>query len=165
MKKTEEILNLLIAFKEMYPDEKISDLAQKVGASPIFIIDALNYGTANEIIHWDRKEDTLEVLAEIDICELEFGDEVALLVDTIRKLVVYENGRNQDINLDQMRYWCLGINGNAVELAIHILKASGQLVSYMLFDPRDHKSRYEFLTQPDNKEKEWGLRQFRTKKK
>lgn len=166
MPTTEELLYQLAVYIDLYPEKTASELARDLGVSPLFAINAMRDGVKRQILTWDKDKDELKrpgTFRKGDWDELQFGEEQTRLQDEITKLVSGLNGEEQDIELEQLRFWCVGVRPSAVELAIYVLKQQGVITSYTLTDPADDKSTYEFLTLVVNAHNQWGKKQFSKK--
>lgn len=169
---TKEIVMQLRALAELHPKDKVSDLASKLGLSPIFIINALDEAEQSEFFKRKRDKkgvitEELEVLKPIDWGKVEhsdFGSDYARVEDEIYIAIENANKAEQDLELGTIMAWCRGINPSAVEIGLKVMVANGQLSTYELSDPADKKSKYTFHTLPKNVGKEWGKKQFKAKK-
>lgn len=174
MPTTREIVFQLRALAELHPKDTISDLANKLGLSPIFIINALEQGEKMHL--FKRKRDKKGALTEELIVleptdwdkaytDEEFGPDHQRVRNEIIIAVTNANMDEQDLELGTIMAWCRGVNPSAVETMLALLTNTGLLRSYELADPGDKKSKYTFYTLGANVNNEWGRKQFKKGKK
>ena len=160
----QELARQIAVMVELYPGKTTSEIAGELGYSPLFIINAINEAERMELLKNDRENDKLSLVAPVDYEENGgevFGSENLRLQDEIIRAVSDANAQEQDIELETMKYWCAGIRPSAFEIALHVLKQLGFIVTYKLADPYDPKSVYEFLTLANHKDERWGSKQFK----
>jgi hypothetical protein len=170
---TREIVWRIRAISELYPKDTVSEIAAKLGLSPIFIINALDEG---EQLEWfQRKRDkkgavteVLEILLPINwgIADHDntFGPDHRRIRDEIVCAITNANKEEQDIDLGTLMAWCRGINPSAVEIVLESLTKLNVLGAYDLADPKDVKSIYTFYSLKGNATNQWGTKQFKAKK-
>lgn len=163
MPDVEVVARQIALIKQLHPKWDISEIARYTFLPQVIVINALYRGVEMELFEWDRKKDQIELSATDWYAGCDLGTDINYLADTILSLVKYNNARNQDLSLDQLAHWCTGINPMGQELAVYKLGTAKQIKSYTLTDPKDKKSKYEFITQPENFSKQWGWSQFKTK--
>lgn len=165
MPTTQEITNQLALLIEMYPDKSTSEIAQMIGYSPVFIINAINYGVSIGFFVEDKKSDKISLTKGFSFTYSDYENaHVGVDIDSVMKnilmLIENLNLKEEDINTDQLMFWLSGVRPSASEIALHILKKTNRIVAYTLTNPYDVKSKYEFLTLPYNLHKKWGSKQF-----
>lgn len=166
---TEEILNQIVLLwqirNEVEPVDPITmgAIGKDLMYPPIFIINALDLGKKLGVLEHDYKSDVLKVLKEPVLTFM--GTEIARLMNAFEDKVKQLNGKEEDINLGLLQQWCMGVRPTAAELALRRLVLDGVLYEYDLKDPKDTKSVYTFYTLAENKDEQWGLKQFKETKK
>jgi hypothetical protein len=167
--KTEEVLAQLVLLARMRAEVEpeggvtVGGLAGDLMYPPLFIINALDLGVGKGVLEHDYETDKLSVVGELGTTHM--GSEVSNLMDAIIAKVRFENGRENDLSLGLIQQWCVGVRPSAAELALRRLVLDGALTEYDYADPKDPASVYTFYTLPENKAKEWHLKQFKSEKK
>jgi len=150
---------------EVEPVEPITmgALASELMYPALFMIEALELGKNEGVLKHDYDNDQLTVLK--DYVNTYMGEEIERVMDAILETVERENARKQDISLGLLQSWCVGIRPSACELALRRLVLDEELYEYDLADPRDAKSVYTFYTLVENRDEQWGKKQFKSTKK
>jgi hypothetical protein len=165
----EEILSQLVLLwglrNEVEPVEAITmgALAKELMYPALFLIEALEYGKSLGVLEHDYKSDKLSVVGEYEGTYM--GEEIDRVMGCLEELVSVHNEREEDLSLGLIQTWCMGIRPSACELALRRLVLDGTLAEYRLTDPKDTKSSYDFYTLAENKDKQWGKKQFKEFKK
>jgi len=161
--ETQELARQIAVLIQLHPDKEMSEIAGMMGYSPIFTINALEYGVSQGYYTKVPKTDkvVLNDDADLDFVGRSLGEEIYRVQNEIVRAVDTANAQETDISIDLLRYgWLQGLRESALELALWGIEADGRLNRYVLADPADKKSTYDFLTLPDNLGKEWGAKQF-----
>lgn len=165
----EEVLAQLVMLwqlrNEVEPVEPITmaGLATELMYPPLFLINALEYGKTLGILEHDYKTDKVTVLKDAPTTHM--GMEVTMLMNALEDKIRYENAKEQDLTLGLIQQWCTGVRPSAAELALRRLVLDNVLYEYDLADPKDKKSVYTFYTLVENKDKNYGKKQFKPIKK
>lgn len=166
-----EIAMQIAVMHELHPKETISELADRLMYSPIFIINALDEGDKMELFTRVKNTDTLVATSPIDystVMGMEFGTENVRIQNEILRVIGSANNDKMDVEDGTLHLWLRGIRPSEVEIALHILQKMDFVTKYELSNPADKKTKYSFYTLRINEGKKWGAKQFKevsTKKK
>jgi hypothetical protein len=161
---SKEIAMQIAVMHERYPKATISELAQKLMYSPIFIINALDEGEKLELFNRSKGDDKLITSIPIDYGVMmgdEFGKENARIQNEIIRVVSAANRDEDDVEEGTLNLWLRGIRPADIEIALHSLQQLQIIVRYELPNPKDKKSKYAFYTLRINEGQEWGKKQFK----
>lgn len=154
-----QIRDQIVKANKLHPDWTISRIASELGYSPLFIIEALHLGEIEGDFKRDEEKDTLvDVQWPERVSSSELLDD---LYESIHKVVGYFNAKEMDIEEGLMWQWLNGVRPLMIEFTIDDLVMGDKIAKYDLTDPKDEKSVYTFLTLPENKDKQWGRKQFK----
>jgi hypothetical protein len=159
-----EIAMQIAVMHELYPKDTISELAQRLMYSPIFVINALDEGEKMELFTRLKDEDKIIASVPVDyttMMGLEFGSEQTRIQNEILRVIASANQDEQDVESGTLQMWLRGIRPGDVELALHILQKVDFIVQYDLANPKDLKTNYTFYCLRINEGKNWGLKQFK----
>lgn len=166
---SKEIALQIAVTHEMYPKETISQLANRLMYSPIFVINALEEGEKMELFARGGKDNeelkTVNGLNYEMIAGNEFGQENLRIQDEILRVITSANHDKMDVEDGTLMLWLRGIRPNDIEIALHVLKKLNYIVEYELTNPKDEDTKYKFYTLRINEGKEWGAKQFKETKK
>jgi len=167
MPTTQEIARQITMLVEISPLSTTSEIAQMLAYPPLFTINGIAAAVQAGYITQDRKKDMLTLsMNKLDYTQgAIFGETDARVREEIMQAVERANSKQDDQSVDQLKLWALGVPSSAIDMALHALAKMGAVVRYTLEDPQDPESKYEFITLPDNKGKDWGYKQFKTLEK
>ena len=154
-----QILDQMVKAHKLHPDWTISRIASELGYSPLFIIEALHLGEAHGDFKRDEENDTLVDVKWLD--RVSSSEQLDHIYESVRNVVYYFNEKEMDIEEGLMWQWLNGIRPLMIEFTIDDLVMGNKIAKYDLTDPKDAENVYTFLTLPENKDKQWGTKQFK----
>lgn len=154
-----QILDQIVKAHKLHPDWTISRIASELGYSPLFIIEALHLGEEHGDFKRDEEKDMLVDVQWLD--RVSSSEQLDSIYESVHNVVSYFNAKEMDIEEGLMWQWLNGVRPLMIEFTIDDLVMGGKIVKYDLTDPKDEKSVYTFLTLPENKDKQYGRKQFK----
>ena len=162
---TSDIAYQILVMSYLHPEDTMSDIAAKLGYSPLYIINAMEYGIEMKWYNFDADEDKLiNKVAMEDVKRVRVGGlgaDVSRLEEEILDLLERINQKEEDIAEDKLRAWVYNINPPIVDMVLFLLEDQHVIERYTLTDPEDEDSEYVFITLEGNADKKWGKKQFK----
>jgi len=169
---SEQLARQMAVYSYVTKTKNVTSIAQAVGLTPLQITNAVFAGERLDLftVKRDKKQviEKIEVsdrqYAEIALTPYNFGEAVANLVESIYEFVVNRNSVEHDV--EEGSVIALSRTPDVmITVALEVLKNSKRVYVYDYGDPLDKESIYTFFTLPENKDKAWCHKDFRTTKK
>lgn len=158
----DQIANELIIASQVKHTNSVSALAADLGYQPILIMNALNSGEKAGKFSYIKKKDIIIIGEDVNIDTLAISDGLADSREQVEIFISDLNDLEKDIWIDELHHdFIPGLPELHLQIAIHTSK---KLATYELSDPKDKKSKYTFITLKENLDKQFGKKQFETKK-
>ena len=153
----DQITNEIILASQVLKTNSVSTIAEKLGYQPMLILNALFEGQRKGKLVYVKKRDIIKIHADVELEALAITDGLAESREQIELFIANENSLEVDMSFDELRSFLPMLPELHMQLA---LLTSKKLASYMITDPADKDSKYEFWTLKENADKRWGEKQF-----
>lgn len=159
---SEQTANILALYSYYYPKETVSQIALDFKLPAAIIVNGLYWGERNGLFTAKKKGAQYEeiVVHAVPDDNADFGKDFERVKHNIYETVSNLNSDEEDITDDNLFIW-LGVPFVVAKAALQLLVQEGKLVKYRATDPKDPKSKYYFYTLPENKDKLYGMKQFK----
>lgn len=155
---TKEIANELAVLKAIYPKDSVSELAGKLGYPVLLNINALHLGDELGLFKYHKGEDKIELADDVAVESLAVSEIVQRLADEMHDLLVIENAKQGDVDIDTLWSWM----GQVIPDSHFLIAAyrDDRLETYTVTPKNDKKTTYTFVTLKGNARHEWGRKQI-----
>jgi hypothetical protein len=163
---SEQTANILAFYSYYHPKETIDEIALDFKIPAAIIINGLYYGEREGLFTATKKGAQYKdiVVAVMPDDNADFGKDLERVKGNIYEVITNLNSDEEDITDDNLYIW-LGVPFIIAKVALRLLVNEGKLVKYKIIDPKDKKNVYHFYTLSENKDKHYGVKQFRVKPK
>lgn len=164
--ETSDIAYEILVMSYLHPEDTMSDIAAKLGYSPLYIINAMECGIERKWYNFDADNDKLiNKVAMEDVRRNanrnRLGEGADRLEEEILDMLERVNQKEEDISEDKLRAWVYNINPAIVDMVLFFLEDQRIIERYTLTDPEDEDSKYVFITLEQNAGEKWGKKQFK----
>lgn len=160
----------LLYIASKYPSMTIQELHKFMGVPPIVLDSAVwtlaEHGLA-KVIEVKNDEGTVEqrlrLLGDAPVTYTEDDVDVAEVQDIIVYALHHMNGKEEDVEEHMMSQWLAGYHPGTLIIAMHQLTDNQVVATYTLHDvDKDGvDNEYIFYTLFENKDHQWGQKQFK----
>ncbi len=155
----QRILNEMAILSEVKQTNSVPYLQELLGYQPLMIHNAITQGLEDgTVASFKRKNGAIEFT---DKTRQPVTKNNEMMGDEIEYFVREANAREWDITIDELQLQLLTPVDTHIRIAIY---ANPKLTTYELADPKQKKSVYTFVTLTDNKDKQFGKKQFKGSK-
>lgn len=163
---SEQIANILTFYAYYHPKETVDDIATDFKLPAGLIVNGLYWGHQAGLFTAKKVGPQFKeiVVKTVPDNNSDFGKDLERVKGIALEIVTNVNSDGKDITDDNLYIW-LGAPLVVSKTALQLLVNGKQLVKYQVTDPKDKKSKYNFYTLPENKDKLFGLSEFKIKPK
>jgi len=163
---SEQTANILAFYSYYNPKENVDAIAMDFKIPAALIINALYYGERVGIFTAKKEGPQYKeiVVPVVPDDTSDFGPDFDRVKSNILEVITNLNSDEEDITDDNLFIW-LGVPLVVSKSALQLLLNEGKLTKYWIVDPKDPKSKYNFYTLTENKDKFFGKKQFKQQPK
>lgn len=172
MTTSEQLARQMAVYSYVTKTKSVGSIAEHTGLSPLQVTNAVFAGERLGLFTVKRdKKQTIEKIevsdeqyGDIALVAPNFGEGVENLVNSAIEFVANRNGVERDVEEGTIAFLAR-VPDVMLVAALELLKSSEMVYNYQYADSLDKKSIYTFYTLPENKDKLWYAKDFRTTNK
>jgi aromatic ring-cleaving dioxygenase len=161
---SEQIANVLAFYAYYHPKENVDQIAEDIKLPVSLIVNGLYAGDRLGLFKSVKVGPQFKEINVIAVPDdtADFGKDMERVKEIMLEVVSNVNSDKKDITDDNLFIW-IGAPLVISKVGVQLLLNEGKLVKYRITDPKDPKSKYHFLTLPENKEEMFGRAEFKRK--